>query len=48
VKNLTSYGKEVFVSEIWFPSHYDPEVYFDWGCESRLLQRPPVQLAQPA
>jgi hypothetical protein len=41
IGNLTSYGREVFVWEIWYPSEYDPELYFDWRSSMELPQNPP-------
>ena len=43
IKNLTSYGREVFVWEIWYPSDYDPNVYFDWKSSVELTQHTPFQ-----
>jgi len=43
IENLTAYGKDVFVWEIWYPSAYDPNVYFDWRPSEELPQQPPYR-----
>jgi|GEM_PF-5869864 len=48
VENLTAYGKDVFVWEIWYPSAYDPNVYFDWRPSEELPQQPPYLWPHPA